>query len=375
MKPADVAEVSAALAAAGVRHAVTGGWGADALVGEQTRPHRNLDVAVADLDGARAALGESPEVSLLAVEDPSVREEGEVVDGWLERVVPCLAPRVQRSFHTGLSMRPQDVHDLSIIVRAEHQRGIDAHGRILREGSAELIGRAFRPVVDDLIAFVRRAFGERVHSIYLYGSVVRGAAVPGASDLDAQVALRDDVTPADRERAASIGATLDELHESVRGLGVLIGSVAELTDPAEMHDAGFHLGVLCAPVWGEDLGEEIPRPRPTRALALGIQKTAPAALGRLRAALPEAESGDAEALCRSAGRRLARLAFALVMPRWGGWTSEPTTMALVFARLHPERAEEMADAVELGWSGRVDPVLALALCDGFGGWLVRELGL
>ena len=42
----DVFDVLDALDAAGVRHWVAGGWGVDALVGFQTRAHRDLDLTV-----------------------------------------------------------------------------------------------------------------------------------------------------------------------------------------------------------------------------------------------------------------------------------------------------------------------------------------
>ena len=37
-----------------------------------------------------------------------------------------------------------------------------------------------------------------LHSAYLYGSIPRGAAVPGVSDLDLLLALRQEPTEADR---------------------------------------------------------------------------------------------------------------------------------------------------------------------------------
>ena len=46
MTVADVHAVLDALEAAGCRVALEGGWGVDALVGRQTRVHRDLDVAV-----------------------------------------------------------------------------------------------------------------------------------------------------------------------------------------------------------------------------------------------------------------------------------------------------------------------------------------
>lgn len=55
---ADVLELLDLLGAAGVEVWIDGGWGIDALVGEQTREHDDLDVVVRleQLDAARAAL-------------------------------------------------------------------------------------------------------------------------------------------------------------------------------------------------------------------------------------------------------------------------------------------------------------------------------
>ena len=51
MRLADVVEILSDLRAAGCRVWVAGGWGVDALVGRQTRPHRDLDLAVDDEPG------------------------------------------------------------------------------------------------------------------------------------------------------------------------------------------------------------------------------------------------------------------------------------------------------------------------------------
>jgi lincosamide nucleotidyltransferase A/C/D/E len=51
----DVLEVLARLDAAGIEWWVDGGWGVDALLGEETRPHDDLDVVVPRDDIARLA--------------------------------------------------------------------------------------------------------------------------------------------------------------------------------------------------------------------------------------------------------------------------------------------------------------------------------
>ena len=52
-------KIIAALEAYGVAASVDGGWGVDALIGHQTRPHDDLDLVVAlqDVDAIKSALG------------------------------------------------------------------------------------------------------------------------------------------------------------------------------------------------------------------------------------------------------------------------------------------------------------------------------
>lgn len=54
MQAADVLAVLAALDAAGVPAWLDGGWGVDALVGRQTRPHSDLDLVIALGQAGRA---------------------------------------------------------------------------------------------------------------------------------------------------------------------------------------------------------------------------------------------------------------------------------------------------------------------------------
>ncbi|MCV4193882.1 nucleotidyltransferase domain-containing protein, partial [Pseudomonas aeruginosa] len=55
---------------------------------------------------------------------------------------------------------------------------------------------AFRPLLDDLRrTLARPPFERAVHSVYLYGSVARGEAITGRSDLDLTLVLRDPPSP------------------------------------------------------------------------------------------------------------------------------------------------------------------------------------
>lgn len=160
MQLVEVLTVLAELRSADCRVWIGGGWGVDALVGRQTRAHRDLDLAVKAEDepatirvlerrGYRVETDWRPvRVELTAQEKgwvdlhPVVFDDNgdgrqadfdgrhfdypaaAFVDGVLDGVkVPCLSRQQQVRFHTGYPPRDVDLHDLCLLERARDPRG------------------------------------------------------------------------------------------------------------------------------------------------------------------------------------------------------------------------------------------------------------
>jgi len=157
----DVVSVLDALEAADVRADVAGGWGVDALLGEQTREHGDLDLLV-EAQGEAAALAElgrlgyRPHVDWrpvrIAVVDDDGREvdlhpvvydatghgvqanvagrepfeypASDFVDGVIGgRAVRCLSAAAQAALHDGYPARDIDRHDLAVLARLARTPG------------------------------------------------------------------------------------------------------------------------------------------------------------------------------------------------------------------------------------------------------------
>lgn len=159
MQVDEVLAVLADLHKASCRVWVGGGWGVDALVGRQTRAHRDLDLAVAAEDEARVVpvleqRGYRVETDWRPVRVELVNPDRGWVDlhpvafdpaghgcqadvgggdfdyppeafvhGVLKGVTtPCLSREQQVRFHRGYEPRAADLHDLHLLQRLSDRR-------------------------------------------------------------------------------------------------------------------------------------------------------------------------------------------------------------------------------------------------------------
>jgi lincosamide nucleotidyltransferase A/C/D/E len=156
VQPADVLSVLDALQARGLRVWLDGGWGVDALLGEMTRQHEDVDLVVEleavpdvldSLETLGFALSEDLRPVRVVVRSPPGRQVdlhpvtfGEDGTGWqhgaspdgsdcpyppwgfgqghiLGREVPCLSPQLQLDHHRGYQPRDRDRRDMAQLAR------------------------------------------------------------------------------------------------------------------------------------------------------------------------------------------------------------------------------------------------------------------
>ncbi|MFI8090952.1 nucleotidyltransferase domain-containing protein [Streptomyces sp. NPDC086080] len=252
--------------------------------------------------------------------------------------------------------------------------GLDPQGYIRREGSLARVQPAFRPMVAAARERLSAIFGTRLNGAYLYGSVPRGTARVGRSDLDLLVALHGEPTARDRDAARAMEDRLNGAFPQIDGVGTLLYARERLLSELERHDLGWFVSCLCTPLCGEDLAGLLPRYRPDALLARETNGDLALLLPRWRERIAGAD-GTEEALrplVRFMSRHLVRTAFTLVMPRWNGWTSDLTEMAEAFGAYYPERAARLRAAAALGREPSGDPAVLASYVDDLGPWLAAE---
>jgi predicted nucleotidyltransferase len=251
---------------------------------------------------------------------------------------------------------------------------LDPEGYIRPEADLANVQPDYQGVPDAAAGLLAEAFGPRLHSAYLYGSVVRGNAVPGRSDLDVVAVLWAAPTGEDRVRADRVEHALVERFPLLSSAGVGLTHLQEIRSPAQRYSGQVFLRELAVCIWGEDLRPGLPPTKPSAAVAAGFHGDSHAVLARARETL--GTSTDPEVIrrvCRMASRRMVQVAFAVVMARKGVWSTVLEEQAAAVGAAFPEWAEAARRAAEQGRRPAADAGVVRELLDSFGRWAEDEL--
>jgi predicted nucleotidyltransferase len=223
----------------------------------------------------------------------------------------------------------------------------------------------YRPVLDDCVATLTAAFGDRLDGLYLYGSVATGQARPPDSDVDLLALWRSTV---DASEVAAVAAALSTRHGAlVREVGLAQATRESMRLAA---DQAF-LKHYCVPLSGRDIRSELPRFRPSRALADGFNDDLPAVVHRLRSTVDDAPDPAARlAAIRKAARRLLLAVATIESVSHATWSTDRATGAALLSRHHPQWTDVAGRALD--WSagrGSADGAEELLA---MGDWLARH---
>jgi hypothetical protein len=251
---------------------------------------------------------------------------------------------------------------------------LDPDGYIIPEADLDKVQPEYLGVPQAAGEMLLEGFGPRLHSGYVYGSVVRGNAVPRRSDLDLVAVLRGPPTGADRAAAVGVAAVMRERYPVLADVGVGLTHVDEVLAAEERYGGQVFLRELSVCICGKDLRPGLPRTRPGPAVAAGFHRDTPEVLARARAELGGAS--DPEVLrraCRVASRRMVQAAFAVVMARDGVWATVLEEQAAAVGEAFPEWAEAARRAAEQGRRPVADVRVVADLLETFGRWAEHAL--
>jgi predicted nucleotidyltransferase len=260
-------------------------------------------------------------------------------------------------------------------VRDNHQMDhLDNEGYIQPEADLANVQPEYQGLPDATADLLADEFGSRLHSAYLYGSVVRGNAVPGRSDLDVIAVLLAAPADEDRARADRVERALVQRFPVLVSAGVGLTHLQQVRSPAQRYGGQVFLRELAVCICGEDLRPGLPRTKPSAAVAAGFHADTHAVFARARETLGTSTDPKViRGVCRMASKKMVQVAFAVVMAREGVWATVLEEQAAAVGAAFPQWAEAARRAAEQGRRPVADAGVVRELLDTFGRWAEKAL--
>ncbi|MED5612859.1 nucleotidyltransferase domain-containing protein [Janthinobacterium sp. P210005] len=201
----------------------------------------------------------------------------------------------------------------------------------------------FDALLQDVCASLAAHAGHLLDGIYLYGSIARGDATPGVSDLDLTLVLRQPPTPPQLETLEALRLALQARHREVLKIDFDIGHRAQVLAPEHLYSWGYWLKHQCRCLWGEDLAPHFAPFSPSRAIALAVNGDFARVLDDYALRLDDERDPAAIArLQREASRKLIRSCNLLRQDGDPGWPASLDEHAALLLRRYPAMQAQAA---------------------------------
>lgn len=251
---------------------------------------------------------------------------------------------------------------------------LDSQGFILNDARRELIRSPFEAAVLDAVQAYIDHIGEDIDSIYVTGSVARGTAVAGESDLNMFAVTADTVDPelVLQEWVYDAEADLLDQHPCLSDVQLEIWPYYYVfNDPARFSIGAFILKTHSVCVWGSDLAPQLPEFRMSPPIAnddlVQIEADIDTAIEEIEA-YPQPD--NVRHWCRHAAKQILRAGFGLAQMESGVHTRDVDLCYTYFAEAYPDHAGAMRGVLDVAFNPVDDADRALHWLQTVRGWLL-----
>ncbi|CAK3110876.1 Nucleotidyltransferase domain-containing protein [Vibrio crassostreae] len=229
----------------------------------------------------------------------------------------------------------------------EQTKGLDKDGFIENLYSSKNIAPEFQGVVSAVIDSLLSGLPNQIDGIYLYGSVPRGTAVVGHSDLDVSIVLNTPISQKENRVFKHFSDTIPKAYPQVSKLDIDPGCLSEILQPQEKFHWQFWLKHCCCCVWGNDLSIEFPQYKPSIEIAQALNGDLSTFLEQMT---PSFESMSDADVTKVIGKKLVRAAYYFIAKKDGSWYTNLSQCTAVAKRYYPNQSDgiELAHQYALG---------------------------
>lgn len=247
----------------------------------------------------------------------------------------------------------------------------DANGFIRNDARLDRIAANYRPAIERMVAAYRFRHGAALHCVYLRGSVPRGLAVPGFSDLDSLALVTGEGEAVSPDWAALEEERTLAVCPELTGVQFETYALEDAVQRDRVSELGFVLKTQAVCVHGDDVSAALPGYRPDRTVAnidlVRIGTDIEEALDEIRRR--PADGARTAYWCRRIMKNLIRACFALTLSQERRYTRDLGLCAARFLAHFPEQKPDMEQALRFALYPTEEVDELIEFLAGFGCWV------
>ena len=194
--------------------------------------------------------------------------------------------------------------------------GLNHEGFIVNPCKVEYITPDYRKLIDDLLCQLQTCLGDKLHSVYLYGSVARGEARQYQSDLDLSLVFNQELTEQEQHAVKGIQRTTEQRYDLVTKIDFDPGIIHQVLLPEEKYRWHFWLKHCCCCIYGEDLSRQFAWQKPSLAIAYALNGDLS---DFLQQRLGMLNYGSAARVGREVAKKILRTVYTIIAVEHGSW--------------------------------------------------------
>ncbi|MDU2490087.1 MAG: nucleotidyltransferase domain-containing protein [Clostridium celatum] len=212
--------------------------------------------------------------------------------------------------------------------------GIDIDGYIINRTSKDKICYVYQKALDEIIYILRRCIGNKLHSIYLYGSVGRGEAILASSDIDLSVILKSPLTSLENKILQQETRKFICNNHNIPKVDYDMGILEDVNKNENLYSWGFWLKHICTCIYGEDLSIKFPRMKPNINISKSLNMDIVSTLKSYRKAIIKEDFNNYILL--SALKRIVRGVYCIISVVDNSWSTNIQENLVIIQHYFPK---------------------------------------
>jgi len=250
----------------------------------------------------------------------------------------------------------------------------DDNGFIISESNVDKIENPWKEAVGEIKNAYLKHLGEEVHSIYVRGTVSRGEAIEGISDIDTFAVITKKTEEVDHSWVRDARQKLEKKFDFSTGVEFDFINLKELFDSDKFFKYRFTIKTQSACIYGDDLAKKIAPFRADKQTASHFHRNLKKVLENTKKGITDnPDKEDIKKWCRWIMKRIIRAGFVLVMDKEQIFTRDLYPSYKIFSKHFPKQEPKMKKALNFAINPIDDVERLKNFLDDFGVWMENQI--